>query len=60
VVAGNLLGGVAALLVNAWLLMLLLGGLHHSVWSEVPALGYGPTILVVLALGVIAGLVRSK
>jgi hypothetical protein len=37
-----------------WLVMVLLGALHHSVWESVPALGYGPSVLVAVALGLVS------
>lgn len=39
-----------------WLVMLLLGALHHSVWEAVPALGFGPSVIVAVALGFISSL----
>ena len=41
-----------------WLVMLLLGALHHSVWESVPALGYAPSVIVAVALGVLANIFR--
>lgn len=54
-----LLVGVIFFFVEAWLLMLLVGALHHEVSANLPAIGYGGALLVALALNVLAGLFRS-
>lgn len=43
-----------------WVVMLLLGALHNSVWDAVPALGYGPSIIVAVALGLLSNALRRK
>lgn len=43
-----------------WVVMLLLGALHNSVWDSVPALGYGPSVLVAVALGLLSNALRRK
>lgn len=45
--------------VGGWVLMLLLGGIHHSVWASVPALGYWQSVLVYALLSLIAGLFKG-
>jgi hypothetical protein len=49
--------GLAIFFFQAWILMLILGGL--STFTAIPALGYGQTMLVVLFLNVIAGIFRG-
>lgn len=44
---------------EAWLVMLLLGALHHEVSDSVPAVGYGGALLLTAALGLIASAFRS-
>lgn len=46
----------ARALFAAWVAMLLLGALHHSVSDSVPALSYWATFLVILAVSFVAGL----
>lgn len=61
------LGAVAVILgfalavfaAEAWLVMLLLGALHHEVSDSVPAVGYGGALLLTAALGLIASAFRS-
>ena len=45
------IAGVAAL--NAWIVMLIVGALHNSVWEVIPAFGFWQVWLVLLALGVL-------
>ncbi len=47
-----LIGAVSLLsaMLSGWVLMLILGGLHHSVWASVPALAYWQSVLVAFAL----------
>lgn len=47
-------------LVGGWLVMLLLGALHHSVWASIPALGYWPSFIIYAALSFIAGLFKRS
>lgn len=49
---------VSAYALFGWLVMLLLGALHHSVWESIPALGYGPSVIVAVALGLVANVLR--
>jgi len=49
------LGGV---LTSGWLLMLLLGAIHHSVAPVVPAFGYGASMVIIFTVAVIKGLVE--
>lgn len=53
-----LLAYAALSLIPAWMLMLLLGALHHDVSSQVPALGFWQTILVTCTIGVIGGIFK--
>lgn len=41
---------------SAWIVMLVMGGLHAAVASQIPALGFWPCVLVVLALGILKSL----
>ena len=41
----------------AWIVMLLFGALHHSVWSAIPAFGFGPSVLIVFSVAVLKILV---
>lgn len=52
---------VAALVfaIEAWWLMLLLGILHLEVAAAIPALGFGQTVWVVLALNAVGGILRG-
>lgn len=47
-------------LIGGWVLMLILGALHHSVWATVPALGFWQSTIVYIALSFIAGLLRGN
>lgn len=49
---------LGAFLVESWIVMLLLGGIHHAVSASVPAVGFGGAMLLTAALGVLAGLFR--
>jgi hypothetical protein len=57
-IAIMLVVGIILLAFQAWILMLILGGLSTFV-TWIPALGYGQTVLVVLLLNFIAGIFRS-
>lgn len=50
----------AGIAFNAWILMLLLGAVHGSLWESVPAFGYGPSILLTVILSIIVGLFSRK
>ena len=52
------LAAVAGLPLTAWILMLLLGALHHSVTDVIPALGYWACVLVVAAIGFLKALIK--
>lgn len=45
---------------NGWILMLLLGAVHGSIWESVPALGYGPSVLLAAIVSIIVGLFSRK
>lgn len=45
--------------IGGWVLMLLLGAAHHSVWASVPALGYGQSVIIYALLSFVAGLFRN-
>lgn len=45
--------------VGGWVLMLLLGAIHHSVWAAVPALGYWQAVLVYALLSLVGGLFQG-
>lgn len=55
-----LLLGLVFINVEAWAVMLIVGGLHHEVSASIPAISYGGALLVTLALNVLAGLFRSS
>lgn len=42
----------AVVAATAWIVMLVLGALHHSVWESVPAIGFWNTVLMVFLLEV--------
>jgi hypothetical protein len=46
--------------VNAWLLMLIAGGLHHAVHDSIPPIGYSAAFLVTLALAFVGGFFRAR
>lgn len=54
------LGVIAITAINAWILMLLLGALHHEVSQDIPAVGYIGSLLVAIALSFIGGFFRSR
>ena len=45
--------------ISAWIIMLIAGGLHSAVAAEIPAVGFGGALLIVLALSVIGGFFKS-
>lgn len=47
-------------LVEAWLVMLGAGGLHHEVSSSIPAFGYGGAVLVTVALNTVVALFSPR
>lgn len=51
---------VAALgvLLTAWILMLVLGGVHHSLWAAVPALGFWQSVLVAIVLNFLSSFLK--
>jgi fluoride ion exporter CrcB/FEX len=57
--AGEALGLLAAeafnTFVNGWLLMLILGSLHHDADQRIPALGYWPSVLIVIGVAAALG-----
>lgn len=55
-----LVAAVGLFFVEAWLLMLLVGALHHEVSASIPAVGFGGAALLTLALTTLAGLFRSS
>lgn len=59
IVVGYLVGLVLGFFLKAWLLMLVLGGLHHEVSDSVPAVGYPGALLLSLAVGLLLGGVRA-
>ncbi|MEV4971976.1 hypothetical protein [Streptomyces scopuliridis] len=56
-IAGTCLGILAAVPLEAWLLMLVLGAVH-SVAAAVPAVGFGTALLFVLGLNMLTGYLR--
>jgi len=41
----------------AWIVMLTFGALHHSVWSAIPAFGFGSSVIIVFSVAVLKILV---
>lgn len=58
VVAVFLLVAALGVLLTAWILMLLLGAVHHSLWAAVPALGFWQCVLVAMVLNFITSLFK--
>lgn len=50
----------ANILVSGWILMLLIGAVHGSIWESVPALGYGPSILLAAIISLIVGMFSRR
>jgi hypothetical protein len=48
---------LAALPIQAWLLMLVIGAVH-GMFAVVPAVGFGTAVLLVVGLNMLTGLVR--
>ncbi|MEW1551376.1 hypothetical protein [Streptomyces tsukubensis] len=57
-VVGYLIGAVTAQAFIAWLVMLTIGALH-SAYPEVEPIGYGASVLAVLAMNLVAALIRK-
>lgn len=45
-------------LIRGWLLMLLLGGLHHEVSGDVPAVGFLLSVGIAWVIGLLLSLLR--
>ncbi len=56
---GLLILAPVLIFIEAWWLMLLIGAVHHDVWSNLPAYGFWQTVLIVLAVNAIGGIVRG-
>ncbi len=54
------IGLVFGIALTTWFWMLVLGGLHGSVWERVPALGFWPTMLCVIVFSVVAGSIKAE
>jgi hypothetical protein len=50
---------VGGLALSGWIVMLLAGGLHHMVAPDIPALAYGPSVLIAAALSFVSSFFRS-
>jgi hypothetical protein len=55
----QLVSAILAYPLKAWFLMLALGGIHDS-YTEVPAIGYGVSLLVVIAADALFGWDRGS
>lgn len=53
VLAGALLAALLAWALEAWLLMLLMGGVHASVDEQIPAPSYGGSLILAALLTVV-------
>lgn len=51
---------VASVLLTAFIIMLVMGGLHHEVSADIPAISFLGSILVSLALGIVGSFFRSN
>lgn len=60
IAVGVVVGGIVALLVRAWLLMLLIGAAHHEVSEAIPPIGYLGSLVLALLLSVLVGGVRAS
>lgn len=50
---------IVVVLLNAWMAMLLLGGLHHEVSQDIPAVSFGGSVLIALALSFVGAFFKS-
>lgn len=55
---GMILLTFGSFLTSAWILMLILGALHHSVTDVIPAVGYWVSLLIVAAFAFLKGLIK--
>lgn len=46
--------------ITSWILMLLIGAVHNSVWEAVPAIGFWPSVLVTVFLSFIGSFFRRS
>ena len=44
----------------AWIVMLIVGGLHHEVDSDIPAVSYGGSVLTVVLIDLLFTMKRSR
>jgi uncharacterized BrkB/YihY/UPF0761 family membrane protein len=56
-----LVGGIALALamLNGFVLMVIAGAIHHSVWAALPAFSYWQSVLIAFAITFVAGLFRG-
>lgn len=47
---------IGAFFFSAWILVLVIGGIHGSVWAGMPAFGFGASCVITLALAVVKDL----
>lgn len=46
-------------MLSGWVLMILAGAIHHSVWAVIPAFSYWQSVLIAFVLSFIGGLLRG-
>jgi hypothetical protein len=55
-----ILGFLAAWAFEVWVVMMLLGGLHHEVNASIPALGWLGSFLITIVLNIIVSLFKQS
>lgn len=55
-----IISAAAGLTLSGWIVMLLLGALHNSVYEGIPALAFFPSVIVALALSVLGSFFRRS
>ncbi|WDM16723.1 hypothetical protein J3S85_37800 [Streptomyces lavenduligriseus] len=58
-VVGGCVGSMGAPFLEAWVIMLVMGGLHQGVTDHVPAAGYWPALCIVIGLNMLASFARK-
>jgi hypothetical protein len=58
-IVGGCIGVAGAPFLEAWVLMLVMGGIHDGVSERVPAVGYWPAVCLVISLNMLTAFVRK-
>lgn len=58
-IVGGCIGGAGGSFLEAWVLMLVMGGIHDGVTKHVPAVGYWPAVCLVIGLNMLVAFVRK-